>query len=400
MKIFVQIASYRDPELLPTIRDCINKSKYPENLTFGICWQRDETESMEEFTNDERFKILDYHWTESKGLCWARSEIQKLWEGEEYTMQLDSHHRFLQDWDVELIDMMNMVESEKPIITSYAGMYRPSDNQLLNIEPYRMVASNFTPGGTILFRPHGIPNWQTLEKPIPARFVSGHFFFTIGKHCEEYKYDPNIYFAGDEISLSIRSYTLGYDLFHPHKTVVWHEYTREGRTKHWTDFNQENKNNGIVEKQWWEMDNDSKRRLRHMLQEEDNNIDLGIYGLGDVRTHKDYEDYAGINFKNRKLHLETIKGTNPPINDKSEWYKKVEKTYNLNLYIPFTDNFKFIYIGVEDEMGNVIHRQDLYKYQEYLKIDLKTSETPHKWVYWVNNKNGEWINRIDFSLNL
>jgi hypothetical protein len=400
MKIFVQIASYRDPELLPTIRDCINKAKHPENLTFGVCWQRDETESMEEFTDDDRFKILDYHWTESKGLCWARSEIQKLWDGEEYTMQLDSHHRFLQDWDIELIEMMNMTGSEKPIITSYAGMYRPSDNQLLNIEPYMMVASNFTPGGTILFRPHAIPNWQTLETPIPARFVSGHFFFTLGKHCEEYKYDPNIYFAGDEISLSIRSYTLGYDLFHPHKTVVWHEYTREGRTKHWTDFNQENKNNGIIEKQWWEMDNESKRRLRHMLQEEDNNIDLTIYGLGSVRTHKEYEDYAGINFKNRKLHQDTIKGIFPPINDNTEWYKKVEKTYNLNLYIPFTDNFKFIYIGVEDEMGNVIHRQDLYKYQEYLKIDLKTSETPHKWVYWVNNKNGEWINRIDFSLTL
>ena len=48
MKIFVQIASYRDPELLPTIRDCIDKAKYPENLTFGICLQRDENESMGE----------------------------------------------------------------------------------------------------------------------------------------------------------------------------------------------------------------------------------------------------------------------------------------------------------------------------------------------------------------
>jgi hypothetical protein len=398
MKIFVQIASYRDPELLPTIRDCINKAKYPENLTFGICWQRDETESMEEFTNDNRFKILDYHWSESKGLCWARSEIQKLWDGEEYTTQLDSHHRFLQDWDVELIEMMNMTGSEKPIITSYAGMYRPSDNQLLNFEPYKMVASNFTPGGTILFFPTSIPNWETLDKPIPARFVSGHFFFTIGKHCEEYKYDPNLYFAGDEISLSIRSYTLGYDLFHPHKTVVWHEYTREGRTKHWTDFNQENKNNGVVEKQWWEMDNESKRRLRHMLQEEDNNIDLGIYGLGSVRTHTDYENYAGINFKNRRLHVETIKGTNPPINDLTEWYKKEEKTYNLSLKIPYTENFNFIYIAVEDENGNVLHRQDMLEYKETLNVTLKTTETLSKWVYWVNDKQGNWINRIDTKL--
>jgi hypothetical protein len=398
MKIFVQIASYRDPELLPTIRDCIDKAKYPENLTFGICWQRDENESMGEFENDPRFRVLDYHWSKSKGLCWARSEIQKLWQGEEYTLQLDSHHRFLQDWDVELIEMMKLTGSKKPIITSYAGMYRPSDNQLLNVEPYKMVASNFTPGGTILFRPHTIENWETLEKPIPARFVSGHFFFTIGKHCEEYKYDPNIYFAGDEISLSIRSFTLGYDLFHPHKTVVWHEYTREGRTKHWTDFNTENLTTGIVEKPWWEMDNDSKRRLRHMLQEEDNNIDLGIYGLGNVRTHNDYELYSGINFKERMLHPNTIKGVNPPINDETEWYLKEKETFNLELEIPYIENFKFIYIGVEDKNGEVMYRQDLTTYQEKLNIKIESFEKPHKWVYWVNDINGEWINRNDYLL--
>jgi hypothetical protein len=398
MKIFVQIASYRDPELLPTIKDCISKAKHPENLTFGICWQRDENESMEEFANDPRFKILDYHWSKSKGLCWARSEIQKLWEGEEYTLQLDSHHRFLQDWDTELIEMMKMTGSEKPIITSYAGMYRPSDNQLLNVEPYKMVASNFTPGGTILFRPHTIENWQTLDKPIPARFVSGHFFFTIGKHCEEYKYDPNIYFAGDEISLSIRSFTLGYDLFHPHKTVVWHEYTREGRTKHWTDFNTENLSTGVVEKPWWEMDNDSKRRLRHMLQEEDNNIDLGIYGLGEVRTHHDYELYAGINFKERMLHPNTTKGVNPPINDETEWYLKQKEVYDLELEIPYTENFKFIYIGVEDENGDVIYRHDLTTYQEKLNVKFESYEKPRKWVYWVNDINGEWSTRLDYLL--
>ena len=90
-KIFVKIASYRDPELVPTIRDLIAKAKYPENLTFGICWQRDETESLEEFTNDPRFRVIDVPYYESKGLCWARSKIQKLWQGEQYTLQLDSH---------------------------------------------------------------------------------------------------------------------------------------------------------------------------------------------------------------------------------------------------------------------------------------------------------------------
>jgi hypothetical protein len=314
-------------------------------------------------------------------------------------MQLDSHHRFLQNWDVELINMMKLTGSKKPIITAYAGMYRPSDNVLLNTDPYKMVASNFTDGGTILFRPHAIENWESLNAPIPARFVSGHFFFTLGKHCKEYKYDPNIYFAGDEISLSIRSFTLGYDLYHPHKTVIWHEYTREGRTKHWTDFNEDNTSAGIVEKPWWEMDSESKRRLRHMLQEEFHaDIQLTEYGLGKIRTHRDYELYAGINFKERRLHANTLKGISPPINDTSEWEKHMEEEYEFTLNIPETRNFKFIYIGIESLSGEVLHRVDVNEYTPTLTVKFKSFDKPYKWVYWPVDSGGQWKTRMDILL--
>ncbi len=100
-KIFIQIPSYRDPELIPTIEDCLEKAKYPERLTFGICWQHhkeDEWDNLDKYKDNPNFTIIDIPWNESKGLCWARASIQKLWKGEKYTLQLDSHHRFLQDW--------------------------------------------------------------------------------------------------------------------------------------------------------------------------------------------------------------------------------------------------------------------------------------------------------------
>lgn len=399
-KIFVQIASYRDPELIPTIKHCIAKAKNPENLTFGICWQYgpEEEELRETLKSFPNTKVIEVPYTESKGLCWARSKIQKLWDKEKYTLQIDSHHRFAENWDQELINMLNLTGSSKPLLTSYAGMYDPKTNKTLNIIPYKMVADRFTESGTILFRPQAISNWQKLTKPILANFVSGHFFFTLGQHCEEYKYDPNLYFAGDEISLSIRSYTLGYDLFHPHKTIIWHEYTREGRTKHWTDFNQENKTSGIINKTWWEMDNESKRRLRHMLQEEDNNIDLGEYGLGTVRTHRDYELYAGIDFKTRSLHPKTKKGIEPPINDDTEWYKKKEQEYTLTLEIPKAENFKFIYIGIESKEKNVIYRQDLAEWLPSITVTFVSDEIPFRWVFWVVDREGNWGERKNFLL--
>ena len=55
--IFVQIASYRDLQLIPTVEDMISKAKNPQNLVFGICWQYGEEEDINYFDNRDNFKI-------------------------------------------------------------------------------------------------------------------------------------------------------------------------------------------------------------------------------------------------------------------------------------------------------------------------------------------------------
>ena len=410
MKIFVQIASYRDPELIPTIEDCLHKAKFPENLTFGICWQRDETEDLSQYENDPRFRILEYHWKESKGLCWARSLIQKEWKGEDYTLQLDSHHRFAQDWDEKLINMMELTGSKKPLLTSYAGIYEPrrEDNIDYNSPPFLMVPEKFTDQGTIMFRPWYMDNYKKLEKPIPARFVSGHFYFTLGMHCHEYKYDPNLYFAGDEISLSIRSYTLGYDLFHPHETVVWHEYTREGRTKHWSDHDNKLKKSGDINLTWSERNLISVKRLRALLREEENGSDLGEYCLGEVRSHHDYELYTGIDFRNKVLHKRARQGDTPKLVAEEEWLRDTLACISLtNNFKEYTiraewnpedlpeDDYQFWYFGIEDDRQNILFRKDFTPEDDPLifkrKLNsftalLSSDKKPVKWVLWGYSK--------------
>lgn len=96
MKIFVQIASYKDPELLPTIKHCLERAKNPENLTFGICWQKDDTDnSINEYINNSNFSIAVIPATKSKGTCWARHITNQMLRDEDYTLQIDSHTRFI-----------------------------------------------------------------------------------------------------------------------------------------------------------------------------------------------------------------------------------------------------------------------------------------------------------------
>jgi len=396
--IFVQIASYRDPQLIPTIKDCLEKASHPELLTFGICRQYsedDEWDDITEFENNPQFKFINVKWNESKGACWARSNVQKLWAGEDYTLQLDSHHRFLKGWDTELFEMMKLTGSLKPIITAYAGVYTPKENKLENNDPYRMVVKDkkFAADGNIYFIPESIPGWENMTKPLPCRFLSGHFYFTLGIHCQECKYDPNIYFNGEELSLAVRSFTLGYDLFHPHKVVIWHEYTREGRKKHWDDFNDANKIAKKVEKRWDEIDVQSMKRLRQLLGEEDNGIDLGEYILGTVRTLHDYEVYAGVNFKLRKLHPNTIKSIDPPINDPDfDWYKLID--YEIKVPIPKYENFDFMFVGVEDENDVQLIRQDITEYKEEVVLKFQTNKTPFKTITWVHYRDSGWGEKV------
>ena len=87
----------------------IDKAKYPENLRIGIAWQHsldDIWDNLDQYKSDERFRIIDIDYKNSKGVCWARNAVQGLYDDEKYTLQLDSHHRFAKNWDEILINML------------------------------------------------------------------------------------------------------------------------------------------------------------------------------------------------------------------------------------------------------------------------------------------------------
>lgn len=297
--IFVQIASYRDPELIPTIRDCIENADFPENLRFGICWQRAEEDNIDDYIYDYRFTIIDVPYTETKGCCWARNKIQQCYKGEKYTLQLDSHHRFSKGWDTTLIQMYEELQNKghkKPLITAYVPSYNPEKDPEDRIQvPWKIIFDRITAEKQILCKPDYVMNYKEIHEPIPAQFYSAHFAFTTGLFCKEVQHDPELYFTGEEMNITIRAFTHGYDLFHPHLVIAWHEYTRKNRQKHWDD-----------DKEWWKKDVHSKNHYKEFLKKmEDmesienrnkNSDELyNGYGLGKERTVKDYIQQTKIN---------------------------------------------------------------------------------------------------------
>jgi hypothetical protein len=400
LTIFVSIASYRDTELVPTIRDCLDKARHPEQLRFGLCWQHGDDEEILPVSRDPRMRVLDVDWRVSRGACWARSEILSLYRGEDYYLQIDSHNRFVQDWDSKLIGYICSA-SPKPIITTYCPPYSRQEPFPRPNEPTQVSFHSFTEDGIPLLRPTVIPNWKALGRLLRARFISAHFLFTLGAFVEEVPYDPNLYFHGEEITLTVRAYTWGYDLFHPPEVLLWHQYSRMGRPKHWDDHVP----SLGAKLPWYERDRLSKERVRRLLL----NPGVGHLDCGPLRTVAQYEAYAGISFQHRKVQDYTLRRLEPPNPAVApDWHKSIRRwSGNIEIEtsrLPKTALAKaqYWYVGICDSSGFELHRIDLSRdvldkvrvsgYESItLQYEVHSEQAPASWMVWSFDEVGRQL---------
>ena len=413
--IFVQIASYRDPQLIPTLKSMIENAKNPKKLIIGICRQYhpdDKFDVLDEYKNDKRFRVTDVLYSESKGVCWARNQVQQLYGGEEYTLQIDSHMRFEKNWDETFIKMIKQLQKkgfEKPLLTGYVSSFNPENDPEQRIrEPWRMAFDRFIPEGAVFFLPESIPGWQDLKEPVPARFYSAHFCFTLGKFSVEVQHDPEFYFHGEEISIAVRAFTHGYDLFHPHKVAIWHEYTRKGRTKQWDD-----------DKEWGIKNSTSHKKNRQLfgMDGEEITMDFSKYGFGSERSLKDYEIYSGLLFSKRAIQQHTLDKNYPPnptiYETEEEWINSFSSIFKHCIDIGFHQvpekDYDFWVVAFHTEKDETIFRKDadvneikrmMNDPDNYCKVwrEFPTTQKPKYWVVWPHSESKGWCDRITGNL--
>ena len=296
--IFIALASYIDNDLRNTILSCINQSKYPENLSFGILLQyNDKLETNESCIDDliskYNIRLTKIPYQQSKGNAWARSQVENLYQNEDYVLQIDSHLRLSKHWDEFLINEHSNLKGKS--IISYLspsffkneelGIDYNFDNldnlSLLNIPKITEITNEYWP----VFQ--GYSNIQPtngLNKMVSILYCG--FVFAQGDWIKEIKNDPEHYYTGEEFALSIRSFTHGYDIYQPTKAISWHR-SNPNHIHHFkvVDDNDERHTHAVG-------------RLRKLIFNED----LGRYGLGNIRTLQEYENFAKINIKEKRVY--------------------------------------------------------------------------------------------------
>lgn len=328
--IFVSIPSYRDPECQYTVLDLFAKARHPERIYIGICWQADHDEDKSCFLLDfgdhaARMRTHFLHHSDARGPCFARALIQqKLFQGEDYYLQLDSHYRMIVAWDEVLVHQLSRCPGKKPILTTYPSSYtlpddyRPGDpdraHSNADEHPIVMCAREFGADGFLRTGGKAVHACSFGGKPCKSLFWAAGFAFSSADVVAEVPYDISLedLFFGEEPSMTVRLWAAGWDFFAPTCIVGYHLWTRSHRPvfrEHASEAQRQRQS-------------ESEKRIRQQLSVAGfDNVASGTNAGGQcgqgpggrdsrlsVRNLAEYETFSGINFSGQTISRKALRG--------------------------------------------------------------------------------------------
>jgi len=331
--IFCSIASYRDKQCPLTVKSMIEKAKYPDKLVICICQQNKEEEDTDcyhEYANTKaKINIIRLKDKDARGPCWARYLIQQEWRGEEYFLQIDSHMRFMQDWDYHCLNNLKLLP-EKSCLTNYPSNFNlekgvpDKENQLRgglfivnkessDFDGFFRVNSDFV---------------QHLNEPSVAHGWGACFSFSKSNIIHDAPYDPYtpFLFFGEEMDIWSRMFTNGWFVYAPTHPICFTSFDRAYRPTFW-----ENPDQAHGEYL-------SRLRLYYRfgyLKNIPEELKIGIehYNLGKVKTWNEFlkyslDDEKPIITKSNNITYYNSNDINPKLLNVNEM--KSNKTFNVN----------------------------------------------------------------------
>jgi hypothetical protein len=187
------------------------------------------------------------------------------------------------------------------VLSCYPPSYELPNELNPNPQLTLLRAKPFDERGDIRF--HGESLEKTPPRPLNGAFIAAGFLFSKGSLIKEVPYDPYLYFDQEEITFCVRLYTHGWDVFSPCQIICYHLYnvTQDGRHRHWNDH-----------KDWGVLQLRGRARSHYLLAGDDRAssddlLEIKKYGLGRVRSLRQFELYSGIDFKSRTATERALK---------------------------------------------------------------------------------------------
>ena len=238
-RIFVSVASYRDPETEKTLAHLFATAEDPRRVRVALVSQYDALAGADDaflgpLYNGDFEKLVTrvrVDFRDAAGPCPARAVAQAHHRGEPYVLQIDSHMRFRFHWDSYLVETLKSLKSDKAILTAYPVGYEVSPEETLPAEtrPTLLCPASFGPDG--MLRIAGRLLRAAPAAPVPSPLWCAGFAFSTAAALRDAPYDGSLrhLFFGEELLMAARLWTAGFDFFAPPQNVVYHLWSRAGR---------------------------------------------------------------------------------------------------------------------------------------------------------------------------
>jgi len=236
MSIFVSIASYRDKLISQTLESLFTNCSNLQNIYVGVFLQiKDKSEEINDSTYKKYYRnlrIIKTDYRDAKGPLFARQLIvYNLYRNEDYFLQIDSHTIFAKNWDIKMINEINMI-SGKGILTGYPVTFDSFGTEKL--VPHMINANTYAGNKELQSYVAVLLQPGTVPKETP--YCGAGFIF--GKR-EMVKFYPMVeipnLFQGEEMLLCKAFTHAGFKFYAPTQNLVAHLYYRHEEPKLWTD---------------------------------------------------------------------------------------------------------------------------------------------------------------------
>ena len=308
--IFLMIASYRDFQCRDSIASALERARFPKRVKVGAVQQNRETdigcaepevpcaEKPEQTLckYKDQIRVFDMDARDATGPVYARHIGYRMYRGEAFALQIDAHCVFVNNWDEDILMQWRATRNDMAVLSTYLtdvqGSVTPRGDSTRRTRPI-MCNSDFEgrPPARYLrhnSQPEAVPVIQ--DEPMLQPFWAAGFSFARGHFLVKVKYDcclPMV-FMGEEISIGIRAWTHGYDMYAPQRSVVFHEYAQNSKRRATVPkFWESNRKNGDGVK--------SLKRLTALIGMAPDVLDYDtkdadIYGLGKKRDVQKFYD--------------------------------------------------------------------------------------------------------------
>eukprot|EP00546_Thalassionema_frauenfeldii_P017202 CAMPEP_0178898490 /NCGR_PEP_ID=MMETSP0786-20121207/2361_1 /TAXON_ID=186022 /ORGANISM="Thalassionema frauenfeldii, Strain CCMP 1798" /LENGTH=564 /DNA_ID=CAMNT_0020569217 /DNA_START=323 /DNA_END=2017 /DNA_ORIENTATION=- len=269
--------------------------------------------SFRKYCESGQVRVLYVNASESLGPAMARYYASKLWGGETYFIQCDSHLQFATHWDDKYIQEVKATSNyPKSVLSSYPPGFTGHDPNFKGVRE--------TPGARLCTcetkkdEPNAIVRINTGSgyrgtepRPTQIPYIAAGFFFARSEFLIDVPFDPYLpwCFMGEEIALSMRAWTRGWNIYAPRKNLIAHQYRpgRMGLPKFWESVDQFWGRPGIIYRAQAKV----LKRIKHMVGYPDAKresiekegievvlTEIEEYGIGKERSWNEFLEFASM----------------------------------------------------------------------------------------------------------